>query len=136
MGNVGGSDPKKLYCSFCGKSQHEVRKLMPGRADFICDECVTLCVDIIREENKSPTAAARSARLPVLHCSFCAKSQHDVPKLIAGPSVFICEDCVFADVRTLRDNGLALRSSFLDRLRVWFGRAPDGGRAEFVGVLR
>ena len=42
-----------LYCSFCGKSQHEVRKLIAGPTVFICDECVELCMDIIREENKS-----------------------------------------------------------------------------------
>jgi ATP-dependent Clp protease ATP-binding subunit ClpX len=42
-----------LYCSFCGKSQHEVRKLIAGPTVFICDECVELCMDIIREESKS-----------------------------------------------------------------------------------
>lgn len=49
-----GSDSKNtLYCSFCGKSQHEVRKLIAGPTVFICDECVELCMDIIREEAKS-----------------------------------------------------------------------------------
>ncbi len=42
-----------LYCSFCGKSQHEVRKLIAGPTVFICDECVELCMDIIKEENKN-----------------------------------------------------------------------------------
>ena len=42
-----------LFCSFCGKSQHEVRKLIAGPTVFICDECVELCMDIIKEENKS-----------------------------------------------------------------------------------
>ena len=41
-----------LYCSFCGKSQHEVKKLIAGPTVFICDECVELCMDIIKEENK------------------------------------------------------------------------------------
>ena len=41
-----------LYCSFCGKSQHEVRKLIAGPTVFICDECVELCMDIIKEEGK------------------------------------------------------------------------------------
>ena len=41
---------KLLYCSFCGKSQHEVRKLIAGPSVFVCDECVDLCNDIIREE--------------------------------------------------------------------------------------
>ena len=44
-----------LYCSFCGKSQHEVKKLIAGPTVFICDECVELCMDIIKEENKSNT---------------------------------------------------------------------------------
>ena len=43
-------DKKLLYCSFCGKSQHEVKKLIAGPSVFICDECVELCNDIIREE--------------------------------------------------------------------------------------
>jgi len=41
------------YCSFCGKSQHEVKKLIAGPTVFICDECVDLCVDIIKEENRN-----------------------------------------------------------------------------------
>ena len=54
MSNNSGSDSKNtLYCSFCGKSQHEVRKLIAGPTVFICDECVELCMDIIREETRS-----------------------------------------------------------------------------------
>src|SRR3546814_822978 len=49
----GGDSKNTLYCSFCGKSQHEVRKLIAGPTAFICDECVELCMDIIREENKT-----------------------------------------------------------------------------------
>ncbi len=53
MTKAAGSDSKStLYCSFCGKSQHEVRKLIAGPTVFICDECVELCMDIIREEHK------------------------------------------------------------------------------------
>jgi len=48
-----GDGKSTLYCSFCGKSQHEVRKLIAGPTVFICDECVELCMDIIREENKT-----------------------------------------------------------------------------------
>jgi len=48
-----------LYCSFCGKSQHEVRKLIAGPTVFICDECVELCMDIIREENKTSMVKSR-----------------------------------------------------------------------------
>jgi ATP-dependent Clp protease ATP-binding subunit ClpX len=54
MTKLGGNDSKgTLYCSFCGKSQHEVRKLIAGPTVFICDECVELCNDIIREETKT-----------------------------------------------------------------------------------
>ena len=54
------SDSKNtLYCSFCGKSQHEVRKLIAGPTVFICDECVELCMDIIREENKTHLVKSR-----------------------------------------------------------------------------
>ena len=54
MTKTTGSDSKNtLYCSFCGKSQHEVRKLIAGPTVFICDECVELCMDIIREEHKT-----------------------------------------------------------------------------------
>jgi ATP-dependent Clp protease ATP-binding subunit ClpX len=51
-----GEDGKLLYCSFCGKSQHEVRKLIAGPSVFVCDECVELCNDIIREEMQEKTA--------------------------------------------------------------------------------
>jgi ATP-dependent Clp protease ATP-binding subunit ClpX len=56
----GGDSSKILYCSFCGKSQHEVRKLIAGPSVFICDECVELCNDIIREELEEKAATARN----------------------------------------------------------------------------
>ena len=61
--NQQGSDGKILYCSFCGKSQHEVRKLIAGPSVYICDECVELCNDIIREELEESGAADRE-KLP------------------------------------------------------------------------
>ena len=54
-----GDSKNTLYCSFCGKSQHEVRKLIAGPTVFICDECVELCMDIIREEHKTHLVKAR-----------------------------------------------------------------------------
>jgi len=60
MSKAAGDTKNTLYCSFCGKSQHEVRKLIAGPTVFICDECVELCMDIIREENKSAIAKSRS----------------------------------------------------------------------------
>jgi ATP-dependent Clp protease ATP-binding subunit ClpX len=60
MSKAGGGETKStLYCSFCGKSQHEVRKLIAGPTVFICDECVELCMDIIREESKSALVKSR-----------------------------------------------------------------------------
>jgi ATP-dependent Clp protease ATP-binding subunit ClpX len=56
---TGGESKNTLYCSFCGKSQHEVRKLIAGPTVFICDECVELCMDIIREEHKTSLVKSR-----------------------------------------------------------------------------
>ncbi len=60
----GQDNGKLLYCSFCGKSQHEVRKLIAGPSVFICDECVDLCNDIIREEVQEAQAETSSNKLP------------------------------------------------------------------------
>ena len=57
--SAGGESKNTLYCSFCGKSQHEVRKLIAGPTVFICDECVELCMDIIREEHKTSLVKSR-----------------------------------------------------------------------------
>ena len=65
MTKLSGSDSKStLYCSFCGKSQHEVRKLIAGPTVFICDECVELCNDIIREEAKGAAPARKGGGVP------------------------------------------------------------------------
>ena len=63
--NKGDDSAKLLYCSFCGKSQHEVRKLIAGPSVFICDECVELCNDIIREEVQESSEAKETTKLPV-----------------------------------------------------------------------
>ncbi len=63
----GGDSDRLLYCSFCGKSQHEVRKLIAGPSVFICDECVELCNDIIREEIQDKSAGAGGNKLPIPH---------------------------------------------------------------------
>ncbi len=66
QGNNNDSD-RLLYCSFCGKSQHEVRKLIAGPSVFICDECVELCNDIIREEIQEKPVAGSGSSLPTPH---------------------------------------------------------------------
>src|SRR5690554_3996941 len=63
-GDSGDKNGKLLYCSFCGKSQHEVRKLIAGPSVFICDECVDLCNDIIREEIQESGVEGQSEKLP------------------------------------------------------------------------
>ncbi|GHE90601.1 ATP-dependent Clp protease ATP-binding subunit ClpX [Aliiroseovarius zhejiangensis] len=67
--NSSGDSKNTLYCSFCGKSQHEVRKLIAGPTVFICDECVELCMDIIREETKTTgLKAADGVPTPIEIC--------------------------------------------------------------------
>jgi ATP-dependent Clp protease ATP-binding subunit ClpX len=72
MSDKKGSSEKLLYCSFCGKSQHEVKKLIAGPSVFICDECIDLCNDIIRDETTSDTGTAG------------AKSDLPTPREIGG----------------------------------------------------
>ncbi len=64
MSDENNEDEKLLYCSFCGKSQHEVKKLIAGPSVFVCDECVDLCNDIIREEMKEEVAEDAETNLP------------------------------------------------------------------------
>ena len=64
--STSGDSKNTLYCSFCGKSQHEVRKLIAGPTVFICDECVELCMDIIREEHKTHLVRSRDG-VPTPH---------------------------------------------------------------------
>ncbi|MBU3725716.1 MAG: ATP-dependent Clp protease ATP-binding subunit ClpX, partial [Burkholderiaceae bacterium] len=59
MAEKKGSSEKLLYCSFCGKSQHEVKKLIAGPSVFICDECIDLCNDIIRDEQAAEPESAK-----------------------------------------------------------------------------
>ena len=63
----GASGEKVLYCSFCGKSQHEVKKLIAGPSVFICDECIELCNDIIRDEVPAESGSAKAPKsdLPI-----------------------------------------------------------------------
>ncbi|GAB5500020.1 MAG: ATP-dependent Clp protease ATP-binding subunit ClpX [Pseudohongiellaceae bacterium] len=63
--NKGDDNGKLLYCSFCGKSQHEVRKLIAGPSVFVCDECVDLCNDIIREEIQEKESETSTRKLPI-----------------------------------------------------------------------
>ena len=94
--------PVNLDCTFCGKSQGEVRKLIAGPTVYICDECIKLCNDIIAEKAGKPPLEdqprsdkeERTGGTMTLRCSFCGKQQHEVQTLIAGPSAYICDECI------------------------------------------
>ena len=64
MSDKKSSSEKLLYCSFCGKSQHEVKKLIAGPSVFICDECIDLCNDIIRDESSTDAPGVSKSDLP------------------------------------------------------------------------
>lgn len=106
-----------LHCSFCGKRRGEVRKLISGPRVFICNECVVLCREIIGPR-PPPQADApdRSGRTTIdlpaqavpddedvtaetrppdeQHCSFCNKPRTEVARLVTGPTLYICDQCV------------------------------------------
>ena len=86
------SNGKLLYCSFCGKSQHEVRKLIAGPSVFICDVCVELCNDIIREEVEDKTGTHLNAKLPtpkeILEILNQYVIEQDLPKKILSVAVY------------------------------------------------
>ena len=78
MGDQGKSaeSGKLLYCSFCGKSQHEVRKLIAGPSVFICDECVDLCNDIISEDIQESASTGAKGKLPTPEEINCILDQY------------------------------------------------------------
>jgi ATP-dependent protease Clp ATPase subunit len=73
-----------LVCSFCAKTQHDVKKLIAGPKAFICDECIEL-----GNESKLP-----QSQMPTLRCSFCSKKGEEVAKLFDGPATHICDECL------------------------------------------
>ncbi len=80
----GASGEKVLYCSFCGKSQHEVKKLIAGPSVFICDECIELCNDIIRDEVPADAAGAKAARSDL---PFPAEIKSSLDQYVIGQDV-------------------------------------------------
>jgi ATP-dependent Clp protease ATP-binding subunit ClpX len=105
--NSGDDGGKLLYCSFCGKSQHEVRKLIAGPSVFICDECVDLCNDIIREEVQEAASESSQDSLPV-------------PQEIKA----ILDEYVIGQTRAKRVLSVAVYNHY-KRLRYDDGRADD-----------
>ena len=177
--STGETRPETLRCSFCGKSQHDVAKLVKSGAACICDDCVWLCLCILvkpqrwkdwlfeeviafmrswfetakavasdaeerlrpaRQESPGDDArvqpepqkdpvSADGAKAETLYCSFCGTSQYEVAKLIAGPTIFICDDCVWIGMEILADLPDDIPPEFYDDV-VAFMR--DGGPAATV----
>ncbi|MFO7542599.1 MAG: ATP-dependent Clp protease ATP-binding subunit ClpX [Thiobacillus sp.] len=97
-----GSSDKLLYCSFCGKSQHEVRKLIAGPSVFICDECVELCNDIIREEiQQADKKKGDSTDLPTPHEISGILDQYVIGQSMAKKSLAVA---VYNHYKRLRSN--------------------------------
>ena len=116
--------PEALRCSFCGnRSQKEVRKRISGPEVFVCDECVHLLNQILdkhelmgrgerptkheREVHSSSSAPTQNypSHPEALRCSFCGKSQHEVRKLISGPEICVCDECVRRMKQSLDEEG-------------------------------
>ncbi|HNA31234.1 MAG TPA: ClpX C4-type zinc finger protein, partial [Thiobacillaceae bacterium] len=95
-------DDKLLYCSFCGKSQHEVRKLIAGPSVFICDECVDLCIDIIREDvGKDPEKEAGD-KLPTPQEISAVLDQYVIGQSLAKKALAVA---VYNHYKRLRNPG-------------------------------
>jgi len=134
-------DEAKLICSFCGKSQHQVRKLIAGPTVYICDECIKLCNDITAAEAErtevapdnapaNQTEANTSTQLQLLCCSFCGKNQREVKRLIAGPTVYICDECI-----GLCNDIIAEEIDREERAGVLRAKLPGEVRALIAGIL-
>jgi ATP-dependent Clp protease ATP-binding subunit ClpX len=97
-----GAGEKLLYCSFCGKSQHEVRKLIAGPSVFICDECVELCNDIIREEiQQTETTKSGGSDLPTPHEISAILDQYVIGQKSAKKALAVA---VYNHYKRLRSN--------------------------------
>ena len=107
-----GNEKKLLYCSFCNKSQHEVRKLVAGPSVFICDECVTLSSGIIKEECQDKIVSNLEA------CSFCGDEKDKTKKLVQGRRGYICNQCIEQSVDILSNDGYVFSFNQIRKLEL------------------
>jgi len=83
-----------LACSFCGKTQDEVRKLISGPSVFICDGCVLAAVREMIVVTRENSVSVADAKPEAYYCAFCGKSHAEVKCLAAGPGALICNECL------------------------------------------
>src|SRR5512142_2126712 len=104
---------KLLYCSFCGKSQHEVRKLIAGPSVFVCDECIALCNDIIREETQSSIGGEKSDKneLPTPH-EICKRlDEYVIGQRQAKKILSVAADTLYKRLKSSNKDGVELAKS-------------------------
>jgi len=111
----GDDNSKLLYCSFCGKSQHEVKKLIAGPSVFICDECVDLCIDIIDEEIKGTVPDVAEKKLPVPQELKAALDEYvigqELAKRVLAVAVYNHYKRLKKDAKAAADDGIELGKS-------------------------
>ena len=99
-------DGKLLYCSFCGKSQHEVRKLIAGPSVFVCDECVELCKNIVAQEvdpgEKAKTKAAKAKARESRLCGVCMEPRETDELIFLPHAAYMCAGCL-EELQAVRD---------------------------------
>jgi len=130
----GTSSEKVLYCSFCGKSQHEVKKLIAGPSVFICDECIELCNDIVRDEIPAPAPAARAGKsdLPVPSEIKASLDQYVIGQDVAKRTLAVA---VYNHYKRLRHMAMAKESVELSKSNILLIGPTGSGKTLLAQTL-